>query len=316
MNTTNKFKVSIRLMCYNQEAFIKETLDSIFMQKVDFLVEVVVGDDFSNDKTLEIIKSYKDTDYIKLNILRREEGDNYWIKRQERGRLYNYLDILRNCQGEYIALMDGDDYWNDKHKLSKQVKFLDENPDYSIVSHEVHTSKFSIANTPSSAFSIFYYNFKYGNINSLIKSVKAFFTDRGQFWNMRVSHGGGFRINPYTFEKLINQKHFMATSSIMFRGEVVNKIHDCFTSFSGGHYFIVMLSLSLGKGFHIPEFLGFHRLHSNSISQNIDKNLFTKKVQATNQLKKFKCLNEIVEKREYKNLIKEKIFELEEIVTK
>ncbi len=45
---------------------------------------------------------------------------------------------MKKCKGEYIALLEGDDYWTDPYKLQKQVDFLDNNQDYTISSHNVH----------------------------------------------------------------------------------------------------------------------------------------------------------------------------------
>ena len=65
MSSKSKPLVSVRLMVYNNEPFIREAVESILMQKTDFMVEIVVGDDFSTDNTLEIIRSYKNTEKIK-----------------------------------------------------------------------------------------------------------------------------------------------------------------------------------------------------------------------------------------------------------
>ena len=122
--------VSVRLMTYNHEDFIADAMDGIMMQKTNFDVEVVVGDDFSTDNTLNIIRSYKDSKNIKIRILERKKGDEYWHKRQEKGRLYNFINILENCKGKYIALLDGDDYWTDPLKLQRQVDYLELNRKY------------------------------------------------------------------------------------------------------------------------------------------------------------------------------------------
>ncbi len=129
--------LSVRLMTYMHEKYIKQAMDSIMMQKTNFDVEVVVGDDFSSDRTLEIIKSYKDNKHIHINILNRQKGDEYWKKRQKLGRLYNFINIIENCSGKYIALLDGDDYWSDTMKLQKQVDFLEQNNDFVGVFHNV-----------------------------------------------------------------------------------------------------------------------------------------------------------------------------------
>lgn len=134
---TTDFTVSIRLMTYNHEAFIAEAMKGIMMQKTNFKVEVVVGDDFSQDKTLNIINSFEDTELIKVRILDRVKGDSYWVKRQKLGRLYNFTNILENCKGKYIALLDGDDYWTDPYKLQKQIDFLEQNPDVNLVHTDI-----------------------------------------------------------------------------------------------------------------------------------------------------------------------------------
>ena len=127
------YEVSVRLMTYNHEKYIRQSIDSIFSQHTNFQVEIVIGDDLSSDKTLEIVKSYKNTENIKLNILSRDSGDTYSINRKKYGRLYNFYDIIQNCKGKYIALLDGDDYWTDPLKLQKQVDFLNSHPDHAAV---------------------------------------------------------------------------------------------------------------------------------------------------------------------------------------
>ncbi len=129
----SKPKVSVRLMTYNHASYIKEAMDSIMMQETDFNFEVVVGDDFSTDNTLKIIKGYKPTAKIEINILERIKGDNYWTTRQAKGRLYNFENIIANCHGEYIALLDGDDYWCDPLKLQKQVNYLEEHSNVGMI---------------------------------------------------------------------------------------------------------------------------------------------------------------------------------------
>ena len=129
--------VSVRLMTYMHEQYIKQAMDSIMMQKTNFKVEVVVGDDFSTDNTLDVVNQYKDTNNISIKILKRVKGDEYWLKRQKLGRLYNFVNILENCSGKYIALLDGDDYWTDPLKLQKQVDFLEENDEFILTAHNV-----------------------------------------------------------------------------------------------------------------------------------------------------------------------------------
>lgn len=133
---TDKPLVSVRLMVYNNQSFINQCIESILAQKTDFLVEVIVGDDFSSDNSLEIINSYKSTNNVKIKVLKRPLNGEYWNKRKSKDGSVktNFIDILENCKGKYIALLDGDDYWLDSNKLQKQVDFLEKNNDYFFVS--------------------------------------------------------------------------------------------------------------------------------------------------------------------------------------
>ena len=141
------FMLSVRLMTFNHEPFIREAMDGIMMQESNFKIEVVVGDDFSTDNTLKIIRQYKNTENITIKILEREKNDGYWNKRQKLGRLYNFTNILENCSGKYIALLDGDDYWTDPLKLQKQVDILEQSPDC-IACH--HWQKIAVQNEDGS----------------------------------------------------------------------------------------------------------------------------------------------------------------------
>lgn len=116
-------KVSVIVHTYNHENFIRQTLDSILNQQVNFEFEVIVGDDASPDSTPRIIQEYqqKFPNIIKSLLHSRNLGG------YGKG---NTLATLAVCQGKYIAAMDGDDYWTNPLKLQKQVDFLDVNPDF------------------------------------------------------------------------------------------------------------------------------------------------------------------------------------------
>ena len=134
---TQPYLVSVRLMVYNHEPYIREAIEGILKQRTNFLVEVVIGDDFSTDKSLEIIREYENTSNIHFKILERKVGDEYWVNRQKLGRLHNFYNIIENCTGKYIALLDGDDYWTDPLKLQKQADFLEENQEYAGCFHKI-----------------------------------------------------------------------------------------------------------------------------------------------------------------------------------
>jgi glycosyltransferase involved in cell wall biosynthesis len=115
-----KPKVSVSLITYNQEKYIAACLNSIISQITDFDFEVVIADDCSKDKTPEIIADYA-LKYPKLikPILRKANL----------GLVQNAVKTIEACTGQYIALMEGDDFWIDNHKLQIQADYLDKNKD-------------------------------------------------------------------------------------------------------------------------------------------------------------------------------------------
>lgn len=117
-----KKKVSCHIITYNQIAYISQCIDSVLMQKRNFPIEIVIGDDNSTDGTQELLREYKHKypDIIKLN-LREVRGTGLPGKQ-------NFLTTLALCTGDYIALCEGDDYWTDQLKLQKQFDILEANP--------------------------------------------------------------------------------------------------------------------------------------------------------------------------------------------
>lgn len=123
--------LSVGVLTYNQENYIRKCLDSILMQKTNFKFEIILNDDCSTDKTVEIIKEYeaKYPDIIKPVY----QKENQFSK--GKGILRNFL--LPRINTKYYAFCEGDDYWTDPYKLQKQVDFLESHPDYSICFHKI-----------------------------------------------------------------------------------------------------------------------------------------------------------------------------------
>lgn len=117
--------VSIFMLTYNQEHFIAQTIESVLMQKANFDYQLVIGEDCSTDKTRSICEEYANQFPDKIKLLPSLEKNI--------GLIANYMRTIKECDGKYIAICDGDDYWIDEFKLQKQVAFLENNPDYSIV---------------------------------------------------------------------------------------------------------------------------------------------------------------------------------------
>lgn len=129
-------KLSVFVVTYNQERYIRQCLDSIAMQKVNFDYEVIIGDDCSTDNTANICDEFARVVELENEGVR-ELGKGLksievYHHPKNVGLLKNWEFVMNKCKGEYIALIEGDDYWIDEHKLQRQVDWLDAHPDYTL----------------------------------------------------------------------------------------------------------------------------------------------------------------------------------------
>ena len=92
------------------------------MQKTNFDFEILIRDDFSNDGSDEIIEK----------IAHENKNVRYFKSNENIGGHKNIKFLLDLADSEYIAYLDGDDYWTASDKLQKQIDFLDANPEYSM----------------------------------------------------------------------------------------------------------------------------------------------------------------------------------------
>ena len=122
--------VSICVLTYNHKNYIRQCLDGIFMQRVNFPYEVLVHDDASTDGTADIVREYeKQYPGILKPIY---QTKNQYSQKIQVGKNNND----RAC-GKYIASCEGDDYWTDPNKLQMQVDFLEQHPKYAGTAHNV-----------------------------------------------------------------------------------------------------------------------------------------------------------------------------------
>jgi glycosyltransferase involved in cell wall biosynthesis len=123
-------RVSVSITTYNQEKYIAQAVESALNQRVNFDYEIVIGEDCSTDRTRQIVVALKDAHPEKIRLLLHDKNLGRWGK-------FNFVETLKACRGEYIALLDGDDYWTDPNKLQRQVDFLESHPECSICFHDV-----------------------------------------------------------------------------------------------------------------------------------------------------------------------------------
>jgi len=120
-------KLSVRVITYNHAPFIRQALDSVLAQRADFPYEIVIGEDCSTDGTREIVVEYQRRHPERIRLI---------LSDRNLGGRHNFVRTLQACRGEYIALLDGDDYWTSEDKLQRQVDFLERHPGYVICFHD------------------------------------------------------------------------------------------------------------------------------------------------------------------------------------
>ena len=122
-------KLTVYLSTYNQEAYVAQALDSILMQKTSFDFEIIAADDCSTDGTQTII----------LDYVNRYPGRIIpYFTNPNVGGCKKLTDVIDAglFRGEYLAWLEGDDYWLGEDRLQTLVDFLEEHPEYSRVSHK------------------------------------------------------------------------------------------------------------------------------------------------------------------------------------
>ncbi len=128
LESTFPVKVSVAMVTYNHEKYIAQAIESVLMQQTTFPYEIVIGEDCSTDETREIVASYQAKYPERIRALLHERN---------LGMHSNFDATLRACRGQYIALLDGDDYWTSVDKLETQTRFLDDRPDCAICFHKI-----------------------------------------------------------------------------------------------------------------------------------------------------------------------------------
>jgi glycosyltransferase involved in cell wall biosynthesis len=216
--------VSVLMIAYNVEEYIRQALDSILMQEVGFRYEVVIGEDCSTDRTREILGEYgaRYPDRIRLLLRQKNLGMNP-----------NFFATYAECRGRYIALIDGDDYWTSPHKLQKQVDFLDAHPECTICFHNTLVV-YDDGDQETHPF-------------HLSEPVH------------RISAG---MPKPFSGLDEIAPGNFMQTCSVMYRGGVVRQLPEWVHRMPTFDWPLHVLHAEQGRIAYLDEVLGTYRVHS------------------------------------------------------
>lgn len=249
--------VSVCVMTYQHVDYIKDCLDGVLMQKTDFPIEILLGEDDSTDSTREICLEYakKHPDKIRLFLHHRE--NNIVINGTPTGR-FNLLYNLYSAKGKYIALCEGDDYWINPRKLQKQVDFLNANQDCSLCGH--HT--------------------------------KVIFEDESKpevIWGPKdFSKSHKYSLTDMLEDKLPHPH----LQSVMFRISVVEDIPDWTFEASFGDWVIRLLCAYNGKIGFIPGVMGVYRKNAIVSWSSNNRNIEWHRKRIDNRIKVYELFNE------------------------
>jgi glycosyltransferase involved in cell wall biosynthesis len=123
-------KISVLVPTYNQMHFIGECLDSVFSQKTNFPIEILVGNDCSTDSTAKVIESYIEKVPLNFNFYQYN-----WEKNE--GGLLNINKLLKKAKGEFVIILEGDDYWIHENFLQKAIDYLSQHSNASLFTGQV-----------------------------------------------------------------------------------------------------------------------------------------------------------------------------------
>lgn len=218
-------KVSVCMITYNHEATIAQAIDGVLCQKTDFEVEFVISNDASTDRTDALIRKHaRPNDSI---------GIRYYDNKENKGMMNNFVFSLGLCNGEYIAICEGDDYWIDTLKLQKQVDFMDANPDYSVCFHPCQFLR---------------------ELNNSEELTNQNLTD--------IKY-------EYTFQNLLQFWNIPTASLVLRNNAFIKKLPKWFSEVASGDIPLVMLLFEAGKFKLLEDIMCVYRIKSGASQSHI-----------------------------------------------
>jgi glycosyltransferase involved in cell wall biosynthesis len=237
--------VSIVCATYNHECYIGDAIEILLKQETIFSFEIIIHDDASTDKTVEIIENYaKQYPTIIKPIYQKENQLSQYIARiffQNKSSLHEtnfFTDAIACAKGEYIAFCEGDDYWTEPKKLQIQIDEMKKHPECNMSFH------------PGI--------YRWVNGSKPDKIVSQYSSFNKVFTPSEIILGGG---------------EFCLTSSLMVKKKVFEVLPKWFHEVLAGDYFIQMLSALEGGALYINKIMSVNRAYApGSWSEKIANN--------------------------------------------
>lgn len=214
---TSSPRVSVCLITYRHERYIEQAVRSVLEQQISFPLEIVVGEDGSPDATRSALQKLDREFPGRLKLLLRDSN---------LGMQSNFIATYAECRGEFVALLEGDDYWADPHKLQRQVDALDQHPEWSGCFHQAE-----------------------------------YVDPAGRPLGKR--HPAVYRV-PVTFDDLC-QANWVQTCSLMVRKSAVPQIPEWFRQMAVGDWPLCLLAAMSGPLGMLPEPMACYRVHPGGV---------------------------------------------------
>ncbi len=233
-------KVCVGIFTFNHVRYVRQALDSVLAQRTDFEFDIVVHDDCSTDGTREIVAEYTAAHPGRLRAILQDENQF------GQGRRVVLL-LMAAMAGEYYALLDGDDFWNDPRKLQVQADFLDANPACALCQTQT----------------VYY--------NEAADRSEAIFPPR---------HLRGRRMECAD----LAFGNFVQTSAVMFRAGALPEFPPAFNALKVGDYALFALLAQAGWIGNIGRPMATYRIHSSNFWVNRPREA---RVEATREVVQF-----------------------------
>lgn len=209
-------KVSLMITSYNLVDSIDQSIQSVVKQNLPFSWELLIGDDGSDDGTLDKINKWKNEypENIQVFVMSRENDDSKTGMRAARNR----ANLLEHATGDYLIFLDGDDCFTNNDKIQKQIALLDDkaNKNCSCCAHNIY---------------VYYPNDESKSHHSVDRNLKTKTITVKQYW----------------------PKMYFHTDTLLFRKECkVLMLHPLYRDYLNDN-FITYLALQYGDVLYLEE---------------------------------------------------------------
>lgn len=233
-------KASVALITYNHAPYIARAIESVLAQRTSFDFELLIGEDDSTDGTRAIVQEFAARHPERIRLFLRSRQDVIHVDGRPTGR-FNFMQTIGAARGEYVALLEGDDYWTSPEKLQRQVDFLEANRDCAACFHAIDIERCDAQ-------------------GSCTRLPRRDFPPDGARLGIEEMLRGGVKIPLLAY---------------VFRRAVLGEFPPWFTTLAMGDIPLYALNAAHGPIGFIHEFLGTYTLHAGGVwsaGENLGEN--------------------------------------------